>query len=59
VRSDWSNAKNSAPKFYDFPYLLLILAVFFWSVNSIVGRAVRLDVPPSGWRSGVGAAHRW
>ena len=45
--------KNSVPKFYDFPYLLLILAVFFWSVNFIVGRAVRLDVPPIGlafWR---------
>jgi len=45
--------KKSVPKFYDFPYLLLILAVFFWSVNFIVGRAVRLDVPPIGlafWR---------
>ena len=45
--------KNSIAKFYDFPYLLLILAVFFWSVNFIVGRAVRLDVPPVGlafWR---------
>ena len=45
--------KKSAPKFYDFPYLLLILAVFFWSVNFIVGRAVRMDVPPIGlafWR---------
>ncbi len=45
--------KNSLPKFYDFPYLLLILAVFLWSVNFIVGRAVRADVPPIGlafWR---------
>jgi len=45
--------KKSVSKFYDFPYLLLILAVFFWSVNFIVGRAVRLDVPPVGlafWR---------
>ena len=45
--------KNSAPKFYDLPYLLLALAVFFWSANFIVGRAVRLDVPPIGlafWR---------
>jgi drug/metabolite transporter (DMT)-like permease len=45
--------KNRVSKFYDFPYLLLILAVFFWSVNFIVGRAVRLDVPPVGlafWR---------
>jgi len=44
---------NGAPKFSDFPYLLLILVVFFWSVNFIVGRAVRLDVPPIGlafWR---------
>ena len=28
------------------PYLLLILAVFFWAGNFIVGRAVRADVPP-------------
>lgn len=28
------------------PYLLLILAVFFWSANFIVGRAVRADIPP-------------
>ena len=48
--------KNSVTKFYDFPYLLLILAVFFWSVNFIVGRAVRLEVPPIGlafWRWSV------
>jgi drug/metabolite transporter (DMT)-like permease len=46
-------SKNSVQKFFDFPYLLLILAVFLWSVNFIVGRAVRLDVPPIGlafWR---------
>jgi drug/metabolite transporter (DMT)-like permease len=45
--------KNRGPKFYDFPYLLLILATFLWSVNFIVGRAVRADVPPIGlafWR---------
>ncbi|MGW8157753.1 MAG: DMT family transporter [Desulfoprunum sp.] len=30
----------------DSPYLLLILAVFFWAGNFIVGRAVRADVPP-------------
>lgn len=30
----------------DFPYLLLILAVLFWSGNFIVGRAVRADIPP-------------
>jgi drug/metabolite transporter (DMT)-like permease len=28
------------------PYLLLILAVSFWSGNFIVGRAVRGDIPP-------------
>lgn len=30
----------------DSPYLLLILAVLFWSGNFIVGRAVRADIPP-------------
>lgn len=30
----------------DSPYLLLVLAVFFWAGNFIVGRAVRADVPP-------------
>lgn len=30
----------------DHPYLLLTLAVFFWSGNFIVGRAVRADIPP-------------
>lgn len=28
------------------PYLLLTMAVFFWSANFIVGRAVRADIPP-------------
>lgn len=28
------------------PYLLLVFAVFFWSANFIVGRAVRADIPP-------------
>lgn len=37
---------NEKPNFYNFPYLLLILAVLFWSINFVVGRAVRLDVPP-------------
>ncbi len=35
------------------PYLLLTLAVLFWSGNFILGRAVRADVPPIGlafWR---------
>lgn len=31
---------------YNTPYLLLTLAVFFWSVNFIVGRAVRAQIPP-------------
>jgi len=40
-------------RLYNAPYLLLTAAVFFWSVNSIVGRFMRLDVPPvalSFWR---------
>ncbi len=32
--------------FYSSPYLLLTLAVFFWSVNSVIGRYMRLEVPP-------------
>lgn len=37
----------------DHPYLLLTLAVLFWSGNFVLGRAVRLAVPPVGlafWR---------
>jgi drug/metabolite transporter (DMT)-like permease len=30
----------------DHPYLMLTLAVFFWSGNFIVGRAIRADMPP-------------
>lgn len=44
---------NQIPNFYNFPYVLLILAVLFWSINFVVGRAVRLDIPPIGlafWR---------
>jgi len=40
-------------RIYNAPYILLTAAVFFWSVNSIVGRFMRLDVPPvalSFWR---------
>ena len=40
-------------RLYNAPYFLLTAAVFFWSVNSIVGRFMRLDVPPvalSFWR---------
>ncbi len=28
------------------PYVLLALAILFWSGNTVVGRAVRLDIPP-------------
>ncbi|SDE38549.1 DMT family transporter [Rhodospira trueperi] len=37
----------------DWPYLLLLLTVIFWSANSIVGRAASGHVPPIGlafWR---------
>ncbi len=40
-------------RLYRAPCLLLTLAVFFWAVNSIVGRYMRLSVPPIGlafWR---------
>ena len=40
------------------PYLLLTLAVLFWSGNFILGRAVRAEVPPIGlafWRWTVAA----
>ncbi|MBN2707352.1 MAG: DMT family transporter [Deltaproteobacteria bacterium] len=40
-------------RLFSLPYLLLPLAVFFWSLNSIVGRYMRLEVPPvalSFWR---------
>ncbi len=40
------------------PYLLLTLAVLFWSGNFILGRAVRAEVPPVGlafWRWAVAA----
>ncbi len=45
--------KKIFQRLYNAPYLLLTAAVFFWSVNSIVGRFMRLDVPPvalSFWR---------
>jgi len=45
-------------KFKDRPYLLLTLAVLFWSGNFILGRAFHNDIPPvalSFWRW-VGAA---
>lgn len=40
-------------RLFDQPYLLLLLAVLFWSGNFVLGRAVRLEVPPVGlafWR---------
>ncbi len=40
-------------RLYTQPYLLLTLAVTFWSINFVVGRAVNEDVPPIGlafWR---------
>lgn len=40
-------------KLFDIPVLLLVLATLFWSGNFVLGRAVRLDVPPVGlafWR---------
>lgn len=33
-------------RFFDNPYLLLVLTVLFWSGNWVVGRAFRGDVPP-------------
>ena len=39
-------ATMSKKSLYNNPYILLTFAVFFWSVNFIVGRAVRADVPP-------------
>lgn len=38
--------KSRKRRIYNSPYLLLTLAVFFWSGNLIVGRAARADVPP-------------
>ena len=38
--------KNIRLNIFYSPYLLLTLAVLFWSGNFIVGRAVRADVPP-------------
>ncbi|WP_457571150.1 DMT family transporter [Desulfovulcanus sp.] len=38
--------KNIKLNIFNSPYLLLTLAVLFWSGNFIVGRAVRADVPP-------------
>ena len=42
---------------WNMPYLLLTLAVLFWSGNFIVGRAVAGDVPPvtlAFWRWTIG-----
>ena len=43
---------------FDRPYVLLVLAILFWSGNFILGRAVRAEVPPIGlafWRWFVGS----
>ena len=43
-------------RFYNQPYLLLTLAVLFWSANLVIARGVRFDVPPLGlafWRWAV------
>jgi drug/metabolite transporter (DMT)-like permease len=50
--------KNRVGSIANMPYLLLTLAVLFWSGNFILGRAIRVDIPPIGfafWRW-VGAA---
>ena len=47
------DAPSSFGKLFDTPVLLLVLATLFWSGNFVLGRAVRLDVPPVGlafWR---------
>jgi len=38
--------KVPSPNATRMPYLLLVLAIVFWSGNFIVGRAVRADIPP-------------
>ena len=48
-----NRAVRAAQGLYNLPYLLLPLAVLFWSGNFVIGRAVRADVPPVGlafWR---------
>ena len=40
-------------RFFDRPYVLLTLAILFWSGNFVLGRAIRADIPPialSFWR---------
>jgi drug/metabolite transporter (DMT)-like permease len=39
-------ASYPKPSHAGMPYLLLTLAVLFWAGNFILGRAVRMDVPP-------------
>lgn len=46
-------ASSSKHMLFDLPYVLLVLATLFWSGNFVLGRAVRVDVPPVGlafWR---------
>jgi drug/metabolite transporter (DMT)-like permease len=50
--------KNRMNGIANMPYLLLTLAVLFWSGNFVLGRAIRADIPPIGlafWRW-IGAA---
>ncbi len=49
--------RTLAKRLYGSPYILLTLTVLFWSGNFVLGRAVRLDVPPIGlafWRWTLG-----
>jgi len=51
---DMADSRKTTP--FAAPYLLLTLAVLFWSGNFILGRAVRMDVPPVAlafWRWGL------
>lgn len=58
MKSESTDIPVTAPaslieRFFARPVLLLVLATLFWSGNFVLGRAVRLDVPPVGlafWR---------
>lgn len=54
---DWLSPKNKHFNLFDRPYLLLALAILFWSGNLILARAVRAEIPPIGltfWRWFIG-----
>ncbi len=40
------SSETRAPRLYDRPVVLLVLAVLFWAGNFVLGRAVRGAVPP-------------